>query len=261
MERINSNDNPTLKLARKLLRSSRERKRSGKILLDGAHLVRDYGTRFGLSGAIVLVSEAAVDSSEITTLVRSAPTEAKVVEVGSSAFAAISPVETPSGVVALCDRPTIDAHATDTPFQLLLDGIQDPGNLGAILRTAAAMGVNAVFLSETCADPWSPKALRGGMGAQFAVPVALNVDAIETANRFLGKTVSTSPHSGQTLMDTELSGPLLAIFGGEGGGVDSNLAASADVSVKITLQNNIESLNVGAAVAMLCYERLRQASR
>ncbi len=259
MERISSAENPTLKLARKLLRSSRERERSGKILLDGIHLVSSYGERFGLSAVTVLVSETAIDAPEIMALVCSAPANTRIFEIASAPFAAISPVDTPTGIVALCERPAVAVRQAANPLILLLDGVQDPGNLGSILRTAAATGVNRVLLSGTCADPWSPKCLRGGMGAQFVVPVSTHIDPLETVGNFQGMSVATSPLAEQNLMDADLAGRVLAIFGGEGAGLNRDLTARAGITVKIPLQNNIESLNVGAAVAMFCYERLRQA--
>lgn len=258
MERISSADNPTLKLARKLLRSRRERERSGKILLDGIHLVSSYGAHFSLSGATVLVSEAALHSPEIMTLVNTAPPATRIFEIAHAHFAVVSPVDTPAGIVAVCERPSVTQPLEENPFLLLLDGVQDPGNLGSILRTAAATGVNRVLLTDTCADPWSPKSLRGGMGAQFVLPMVTDIDPFEAISGFQGLAVATSPHSGHSLMNADLSGSVLAIFGGEGAGLSSELTARAGVTVKIPLQNDIESLNVGAAVAMFCYERLRQ---
>ncbi len=258
MEKINSTDNATLKLARKLLRSSRERAVSGKILLDGVHLVRSYEASFGLASAIILVSEAATETREIASLTEAVPTGARVAIVESSLFARLSPVDTPSGIVALCERPDVRIAGSASQFHLLLEGIQDPGNLGSILRTATATGVDQVLLSKTCTDPWSPKSLRGGMGAQFVVPITTDVDARSAMSSFQGITVATSPHSERSLIDTDLSGPVLAIFGGEGAGLSHELTASASMAVKIPLKNDIESLNVGAAVAMFCYERIRQ---
>jgi RNA methyltransferase, TrmH family len=258
MEQINSSDNATLKLARKLLRSSRERARSGKILLDGVHLVRSYEASFGLASAIVLVNEMATKTREIASLTRAVPSGARVAVVESDLFARLSPVDTPSGIVALCEQPHIRPSETASPFQLLLDGIQDPGNLGSILRTAAATGVNQVLLSKTCTDPWSPKSLRGGMGAQFVVPITTDVDPRSAMSSFQGITVATSPHSERSLIGADLSGPVLAIFGGESAGLCRELTDSATMAVKIPLKNSMESLNVGAAVAMLCYERVRQ---
>lgn len=258
MQPIASATNPAIKLARKLLKSSRERERSGKILLDGVHLVSEYATRFDLSGGIVFVDEAAANSSEIKTILGTLPSDARALEVPSRIFASISPVETPAGIVAVCDRPRVPESNSQTGFWLLLDGIQDPGNLGSILRTAAAMDVDGTYITSSCADPWSPRCLRGGMGAQFMLPLRLNVAVDEALRTFEGRRVATSSHRGQSLMKTDLSGHLLAMFGGEGAGLTSTALNAANLTVCIPISAEMESLNVGAAVAMLCYERSRQ---
>ena len=259
MERISSAQNPTLKLARKLLKSTRERNRTGKILLDGPHLVRGYSQQFGLSGAVLLVEEGATRSPEIRDLVGSIPDDARIFEISPRDFAGIAPVDTPAGIIALCDRPEVPA--VDQPaFVLMLDGIQNPGNLGSILRTAAASGVDEVVLSSQCADPWSPKCLRGGMGAQFVLPARIDIDVEQFAARFEGKRVATSSHVGQPLTSANLTGRVLIMFGGEGAGLNGGLMGCADVAVRIPLKHGMESLNVGAAVAMFCYEHLRQSA-
>ncbi|NIO42847.1 MAG: RNA methyltransferase [Burkholderiales bacterium] len=260
MERITSANNPTLKLARKLLRSSRERQRSNMILLDGVHLISEYALRFGLSDVVVLLDQGAVQTSEHHALTSCLPADAKVCEVVSTLFKTLSPVDTPTGIVALASRPAVEASGENLGFQLLLDGVQDPGNLGSILRTAAATGVDAVTLTSSCADPWSPKCLRGGMGAQFVLPLSRADDTMATVKKFVGRTIATSPHAGLSLMAADLSPPLIVMFGGEGAGLPAHLVSGADTTVHIPMQNNVESLNVAAAVAMICYERLRQAT-
>ena len=258
MQQIASASNPAVKLARKLLKSARERERSGKILLDGAHLVSEYAARFDLSGATVFVDESASNSPEIRDILAGLPSNARVALVSSRILASISPVDTPAGIAAVCDRPHVPAANEAVGFWLLLDGIQDPGNLGGILRTAAAMNVDGILMKATCADAWSPKCLRGGMGAQFVLPLRRNANLDETLKAFEGKRIATSSHRGQSLMKTDLSGHVLAMFGGEGAGLANTLMDMADVTVCIPMNAEMESLNVGAAVAMLCYERARQ---
>lgn len=248
-------------MARKLMKSGRERERSGKILLDGVHLVSEYAARFDLSGGIVFVDEAATGSPEIKTLIDALPAAARLLEVPSRIFGSISPVDTPAGIVAVCERREAPEAHDKSGFWLLLDGIQDPGNLGSILRTAAAMGVDGTYMTTSCADPWSPRCLRGGMGAQFVLPLRLNVAVDETPGTFQGRRVATSSHHGQNVMETDLSGDVLVMFGGEGAGLASAAQDAADLTVCIPIRSEIESLNVGAAVAMLCYERARQLSR
>ena len=259
MEQISSVHNPSLKLARKLLKSPRERRRAGKILLDGAHLIGGYSDNFGLAGAVILVNSSSAGTTEIHELTASLPEEARVLEVPDAMFQDISPVDTPTGIVGLVERPVVAADTGETQFLLALDGVQDPGNLGSILRTAAATQVNAVLLSNTCPDPWSPKCLRGGMGAQFVLPVTEQADLPAALTQFEGLRVAASSHVGQSLIEIDFSAPLMVIIGGEGAGLSAELIASADLTVHIPLSKGIESLNVGAAVAMICYEHLRQS--
>lgn len=261
MEHIYSAQNPNLKQARKLMKSARERQRSGRILLDGVHLIQAYQGRFGLSQAVVLLDEAASGRAELNELVATFGDQTKTFSVAPHLFAGISPVDTPSGIVAMCDRPHLDRPQSGAEFKLLLDGIQDPGNIGSILRTAAATGVDEVLLTSTCADPWSPRCLRGGMGAQFVLPVATGVDLTRVMDEFEGNTVATSSHAGQALMDVGLSRPLLVVFGAEGAGLRREVLVRASLTVRIPLQRHIESLNVAAAAAMVCYEQVRQATR
>ena len=260
MEQISSTHNPSLKLARKLLKSQRERRRAGKILLDGVHLISAYSSSLGLANAVILIKSSSIGANEIGAFVDSLPEDVRVLDVPDAMFQEVSPVDTPTGIIGLVDRPVIAAQGGGKQFVLALDGIQDPGNLGSILRTAAATKVDGVLLSNTCTDPWSPKCLRGGMGAQFVLPITEQVDLSEALAQFQGSRVATSSHSGQSLFETNLSVPALVMVGGEGAGLSDELMAGADLTVCIPLQKRIESLNVGAAVAMICYEHLRQSA-
>ena len=246
-------------MARKLLKSARERRRSGRILLDGAHLIASYAERFGLTGAVVFVNSVNLATTEISEITASMPEQARVLEVPDALFGDISPVDTPTGIIALVDRPELRSSDDRNPFCLALDNIQDPGNLGSVLRTAAAMQVDTVLLSSSCADPWSPKCLRGGMGAQFALPVSEHVDLAELLATFQGLRIATTSHSGKSLIESDLSAPLVVMIGGEGAGLSPELMGCSDQAVRIPLENGVESLNVGAAVAMICYEHLRQS--
>ena len=189
------------------------------------------------------------------------PDDASVLMVPEKLFNSLSPVDTPTGMAAICERPEVGEAADQLRVHLLLDGIQNPGNLGSILRTAAATRVTRVLLSPTCTDAWSPKCLRGGMGAQFVLPISVVPDPVAVLSRFQGKRIATSPHQGRVLMESDLSGAVLVAFGGEGAGLAENVISSSDLTVRIPLAEGIESLNVGAAVAMICYERLRQGHK
>ena len=258
MERINSERNPLLKHVRKLLRSQRERRNEKKTLIDGAHLVAAYAERFGLEGTVILVSETGLRSAEIHSLVERS--RGRIVELPDRILGKLSPVATPSGLIAVVTIPRLQPDPASTPFWLLLDGVQDPGNLGAILRTAAATGVTRAILSASCADVWSPKCLRGGMGAQFVLPITDHADLAAELAHFDGLTLATAPRAGRALFETALTGPLALVFGSEGAGLSQSLRDAAQATLHVPMNGKIESLNVAAAVAMVCYERLRQSS-
>lgn len=258
MERITSDRNPLLKLIRRLIESSRERRQHNKTVLDGAHLVQAYAERFGLERASIIVSDSGLESAEIRELLpKRAP--GRVLNLPDPLFASLSPVETPTGILALVEIPQFQSRPPGgKEFWIVLDGIQDPGNVGSILRTAAASGATRALLSPGCADPWSPKCLRGGMGAQFVLPVADHADLWKALEAFQGKVYATAAGTGTALFAVDLSGDCAVLFGGEGTGLAKDLITQADSSIRIPMVGGMESLNVSASVAMVCYERIRQ---
>jgi TrmH family RNA methyltransferase len=141
---------------------------------------------------------------------------------------------------------------------LLLEDIQDPGNLGSMLRTAAAAGADTVYLSKGCTDAWSPKALRGGMGAQFQLALHEHADLITAARDFPGKVIATSLAAGDSLYALDLRGPSAFVFGNEGAGLSAELLAAASHRIRIPMPGQMESLNAAAAAAICLFERVRQ---
>lgn len=137
---------------------------------------------------------------------------------------------------------------------MFLEGVQDSGNVGAILRTAAAFGISAVVLDRACADPWSPKVLRAGMGGHFSLSIQQVPDLKAALERFKGQVVCTVATGGVSLKDANLSHPLGWIFGSEGKGVSEALQELASVRVTIPTATGTQSLNVAAAAAVCLYE-------
>jgi RNA methyltransferase, TrmH family len=252
MKHITSKENPLLKSLLQLARSSRTRKEEGMIVLDGVHLVQTYLDRYGPQGVELMVKDSAVEHPEISPLLE----RAHAVSVGGALFDAASPVRTPVGILAIVPRPEV-APVPDG-FQVLLDGVQDPGNLGAILRTAIAAGASQAHLSRTCADPWSPKALRGGMGAQLLLPMRVHDDLAAAAPALGRKLVACSADATTSLFDAELPDPVGFVIGGEGIGISTELRARVDRSVRIPMSTGTESLNAAVAAAVCFYEWLRR---
>lgn len=251
---ITSRDNPFFKSLRKLAESSRERIKSGKTLLDGEHLIAAYVATGRLPEALILSGEGG-KMLAIGGLL-SQLTDVPVTEFSPSLFSEISPVKTPSGILALVSIPAPQQAGQE--FCVLLEDIQDPGNLGAILRSAAAAGVQTVYLSSHCADAWSPKVLRAGMGAHFVLSVQENADLPQVAQRLPGMLVAASLDAEDSLFDLSLTGPVAFAIGNEGAGLSAELAQLARQKVRIPMPGAVESLNAAAAAAVCFFERVRQ---
>lgn len=255
MKNIISRDNPTYKQLKKLSESARERRKTGHTLLDGVHLVEAYLATGGAPDMLV-VSESGTANEECAAVLDTAPAAQKIV-LGDALFAEISPVESPTGLLALFAVP----HATvpaNPEFCLLLEGIQDPGNLGSILRSAAAAGAQVAWLSTGCADAWSPKVLRAGMGAHFALAIEERVDLAAKLASFRGLSVATALQAKKSLYDLDLRGPVAFLIGNEGAGLSPELLDAASETVTIPMPGRIESLNAAAAAAICFFERVRQ---
>jgi len=193
----------------------------------------------------VIVTEEAMDRPEIRKLAGAA------IVVSSKVFEAVSDAETPQGIAAEIDIPKAVSRAGD---QVFLEGIQDAGNVGAIVRTAAAFGVATVVLDRACADPWSPKVLRAAMGGHFALSIRQAEDLAAELRGFRGQIVCTLARDGAPLKGARLAHPLAWIFGSEGQGVSEALQELSNVLLTIPLAPGTESLNVAAAAAICLYE-------
>lgn len=262
MRTLSSRDNAHIKLLHELAHSARARRMHRLTLLDGAHLVGVALTR-GWPIREVLVGDAGLRTPEILRLLE-AVGDAPITHVVGNAFAHISPVDTPSGVVALIDYPAENHHAPPSGRSILiLEAVQDPGNLGSILRTAAAVGMCDVFLSEASTQAWSPRALRAGMGGHFELCIREGLDAsslLELLEGFPGRVVATTlDEETQSLFSVDLRAPVAWLFGAEGAGLSRGLRTRADIKVMIPMSGRVESLNVGAAVAVCLFEQLRQS--
>jgi len=257
MKQISSTDNPVFKSIRRFTRSSRARRDEGKIILDGVHLVRAYRERFGAAGMVLIVKQSAVSHPEIAALAEGTAS----VTMTDALFARASPVQSPLGILALAPLPTVRAPSEDQGFAILLDGVQDPGNVGTILRTAAAAGARRADLSADCADPWSPKCLRAGMGAQFVLAVRQHESLARIARGLRATVLACTADAATSLFDVNLRGNIAFILGGEGAGICEEVMAAAKQSIRVPMRSGVESLNVGAAAAVCFYEWVRQIQR
>jgi RNA methyltransferase, TrmH family len=244
---LRSRDNPQVKRWARLARESRLRRSESRALIEGPHLLEALLSR-QLKPSAILATEAALADAEIASLV--ARSGIAPVVLSATAFKAIVDVETPQGLAAEIAIPSIRREGP----RVFLEGVQDAGNVGAIVRSAAAFGAGAVILDRACADPWSPKVLRAGMGGHFALQV-LQVDSLESAlESFPGTLVCTVARGGEPLRKAGLSGKIGWVFGSEGRGVSSRVENQCGMKINIPLAPGTESLNVAAAAAICLYE-------
>lgn len=263
MQSITSREHAIFKQLAKLEKSARQRRIDGLTLLDGVHLIQAYLTAQQMPRKLI-VSESGCKHLEIRSLLSgfSKHAEIPITMFSDGLFRQISPVKTPTGILALIDIPSSAPNAIndDLVFCVLLEAIQDPGNLGSILRSAAAAGVSDVYLSDGCADAWSPKTLRAAMGAHFLLTLHEPSNLIQVAQRFNGRVIATTLQATQHLYQTDLSGPVAFVFGNEGAGLSPQMLQAANEQVTIPMYQQTESLNAAAAAAICLFEKVRQQS-
>ena len=258
MRSIRSRDNSQIKALIKLAGSSRERRRTGSTILEGEHLVRAYQESGGVAETI-LASETALADPKVRGFFENVPARSRLA-LADGLLDRISQLVSSAGVAAVIRTPQPGPVPQSVSDCLLLENIQDPGNLGSIFRTAVAAGVSQVFLSKTSVFAWSPKVMRAGMGAHFFLSIFEGVDVDEFAQSFRGSVVAMEPRAGASLYDLDLKGPIAWVFGNEGAGLSERAGHLATHRVRIPMPGPAESLNVAAAVAICLFEQIRQRS-
>jgi TrmH family RNA methyltransferase len=255
---ISSRENALYKELKHLAGSSQARRKAGRTLLDGVHLCQTY---LQLRGAPpqCIVSSSALGHAEALDLVnRCEAVQAECIVLPDNLYAPLSQVEHGVGILFVIDTPQRAVPDTLLASAVLLDQLQDPGNVGSILRSAAAAGITEVYCSPGTAFCWSPKVLRAAMGAHFVLDIVENVDLsalIETSSIAV---LATSGYAEQRLYDMNLRRPVAWLLGHEGQGVSPQLLAQATHRVAIPHRGQVESLNVAACAAVCFFEHLRQ---
>jgi RNA methyltransferase, TrmH family len=247
MSIIRARDNLRVKRWARLATDSRFRKNERRVLIEGPHLVAE-ALQAGLKMHALIVSESGLKRKEIRQLVGAR----EPVVLGDPVFGLVADAETPPGIAG--EFEVSEVKRQESGPALFLEGIQDPGNVGAILRSAAAFGAGEVVLDRACADPWSPKVLRAAMGGHFRLALRHAADLAECLKDFRGTTVCTVARGGMPLNELALEGRIGWIFGAEGTGVSEALASRAAMKVTIAMAPGSESLNVAAAAAICMHE-------
>ena len=251
---ITSSQNPKIKLIRALLGRARERREAGAFVAEGIRLVeeaeiRNWQFRFALY-------DASLNERGSSLVEKLLSREVDVEEVSEPLMKSLSDTETPQGILAVLElaQPPIPSPLN---FVLIADQIRDPGNLGTLLRTASAAGVQAVFLPPETTDAFSPKVVRAGMGAHFRLPIqSMKWEKIRREIRALP--VYLADMDGISCWETDLRGPLVLIIGNEAEGASPEARELATQKISIPMSGDMESLNAGVAGSVLMFEVMRQ---
>jgi TrmH family RNA methyltransferase len=262
MRRISSRQNPLVARFREVARG---RGPDGLVLLDGEHLIEE-ALASGVALEIVAFTEQVIDARIDHLVDRVLRSGAETVRVPAAVMEAMSPVREPTGIVAIATvRPVSldDAAAGEPALLAVLAGVQDAGNVGAIVRAADGCGATGVIVTEGTADPFGWKALRGAMGSTFRMPIATQQRlpvTLEALRRRQIEIVAAVPQGGTPLPASTLTRPIAILLGAEGGGLPHEVVAAAGTRVTIPMRPPVESFNVAITAALILYEAARQRS-
>lgn len=248
---ISSRANDDYRALLALASEARERRRLRRTLLDGEHLLSE-ALAAGLQPRRLVYALSHQARAEHW---RARLPEVPALCLTDALFATLSPVDTPSGILAEIDIP--DARGRPADGTVLLERVQDPGNLGAILRVAAAAGVGTVMLSAGCAEAWSPKCLRGAQGAHFRLDIVERVALADAITALALPVYAASLGAARELYQLDLRAPAAFLFGNEGAGLSEALLHRT-TPFMIPMPGGMESLNVATAAAICLFERVRQ---
>lgn len=251
-----------------LVRAFRAAARGGPgapLLLDGWHLVGDaVAAGLRLRQVVVAASDGARRPAEAALLAALRTRGVPVREAAAPVLAAVSPVRAPTGIVALAERPgpRLEAALAPAPALVLVGvDIQDPGNVGAMVRVAEAAGATGAIFTGASADPYGWKALRAAMGSTLRLPALLQRDAgplLDSLGAAGLRRLAAVPRGGEPFSNANLLGPVAVLVGGEGAGLAATVLARTDVQLTIPMAAPVESLNVAVAAGLLLYEARRQ---
>jgi TrmH family RNA methyltransferase len=263
MRRISSRQNAIVARFRDLARG---RGPAGDVLLEGEHLLEE-ALAAGVAIDTVAIAERLLTIGSPPIVDRVLAHGADTLRVPDTVMAALSPVRQPSGIVAIARHTpaSLDTAAGNAPqLMVVLAGIQDAGNVGAIVRAADGCAATGIVTTDGTADPFGWKALRGAMGSTFRVPIATHqplVPAIDELRRRAITIVAAVPRGGTLLPAARLDGPTALLLGGEGAGLPEAVVAAADERITIPMRPPVESFNVAITAALILYEAASQRAR
>ncbi len=258
MSVITSRDNPRVRRWRALARDGRDRRKQGRAMIEGENLILAY-LQSGRTVENLILSKTGSNRSDFIALAKQSGASPTV--VADTVFRSIADANTPAGIAAEIAIPSAAQDLKTVPCCVFLEGVQDAGNVGAILRNAAAFDIRHVVLGKGCADAWSPKVLRAAAGAHFSMAVTEGADLAAAMDAFGGRIACTVPRGGIAVSRADLAGRVGWIFGAEGQGVSEALAARAALKVTVPMPGDAESLNVASAAVILFYEFSKRGAR
>lgn len=254
-ERITSDKNQTVKWAKALITQTRQRKKQGQTVIEGAHLM-DAALRGDYPLKHVLLAESAAKHSEVAQILTRLPTYTPILILADTLYQNIRSLGTGIDIMAVIDIPAPHLPII-THDCLILNDVQDSGNVGTLLRTAAAVGIKNILCTTATAQAWSPKTLRAGMGAQFALNIYEGLTPENILDNVKIPLLATSSHTDTLIYEHDLQKPIAWIMGHEGQGVCDTLMQCA-TPIALPQPNGQESLNVAIAGSLCLYETLRQ---
>jgi RNA methyltransferase, TrmH family len=252
---LSSKDNPRVRHWRRLVEDPRYRRSEKRALIEGPHLLAAALENGCKPVAIIATEEGAADP-EIAALIARSRVPATLLAKG--VFSDVVDADTPQGVAAEIAIPHSGGKGASR--LVFLEGVQDPHNVGAIMRTAAAFGITKLVLDRDCADAWSPRALRAGTGGHFALWIEITDDLSAALNAFKGHLLCTVPQGGMPIEEADLSGAVGWLFGGEGRGLSEETLRQVPLRVTIPMAGGTESLNVAAAAAICLHETFKRSA-
>ena len=257
MQAISSNKNIFVKKLIQLSSSSKARKKQGLTIVEGIHLTSEYLKKVGSPEYCILASN--IDNSEINDIVLECQKrKIKIITIEQNIYTKISPVVTSAGIIFVVKNTNNTVDINYEIGAVILDGVQDAGNLGTILRSAVATGVKQIICSQNTVSAWSPKVLRAGMGAHYSLNIIENQNLTDIIPNFKVPIFTTSLKA-TNIYQTNLSGEVVWIFGNEGQGVSKEIQALVTNHIIIPQSSNIESLNVAMAATICMFEKMRQS--
>lgn len=253
---IESKDNSLFKYTKKL-KERKHRNKENKYIIEGFRLVQE-AFKASCSIEYLIVNESGKD--KLSDYLSSYMDNIKIYEMKNDLFNQLVSTENTQGIIAVAN---INNSVKDIKgdFYLLCDKVQDPGNLGTIIRTAHAAGVSAIILTKGTVDIYNDKTIRSTMGSIFYTPIIYdnNLSFLNSLKEKGFSLVATSLEESKNFFDEDLSGKVILSVGNEGNGISEEIFALADKKVKIPMPGGAESLNVGVATSIILFEKVRQS--